>query len=140
MCIIIDANAVGDLSAPTDDGKPVLKWLLKGKGRLIIGGRLKLELARTGLLTRTLAVLDQAGRLKRLDDEKVRSMAASIANLCCSNDSQVVAVALLSGCRLIYTKDHNLQKDMKNRKIIKPTASIYKSRSHERLLTECRCR
>jgi len=40
MCIIIDANVIGDLSAMTDDAKPVLKWLLTGKGRLVIGGQL----------------------------------------------------------------------------------------------------
>jgi len=138
MCIIIDANVVGDLSTMTDDAKPVLNWLLKGNGRLVIGGKLTLELDRTGLRS-TLVVLDQAGRLKKLNDEKVRNKATSIANLCCSNDCHVVAVALLSGCRLIFTKDHKLHKDMKNTKIVNPAASIYQSKSHKNLLTDCHC-
>jgi hypothetical protein len=60
MCIIVDANAICDLSGPTDDGKPVLRWLLTNKGAVIVGGKLKRELHRGGMGA-TLAELDRAG-------------------------------------------------------------------------------
>jgi hypothetical protein len=138
MCIIVDANAARDLSAPTDDGKPVLQWLLKGRGALIVGGQLKRELGRGGL-RQTLVVLGQAGRLHQLDDDKVQSVATKIKNDCCSNDCHVVAIAIVSRCRLIFTKDQNLHKDMKNKDILNPVASIYQSKAHKHLLTDCHC-
>lgn len=138
MCIIVDANAARDLSLPTDDGRPVLNWLLRGKGALIVGGLLKRELGRGGLRA-TLVVLNQAGRLHSLDDDKVRKVADKIEKHCCSDDCHVVAAAILSGCRLLFTKDKNLHKDMKNKDILNPTASIYQSKAHQHLLTDCDC-
>jgi predicted nucleic acid-binding protein len=140
MCIIVDANAARDLSAPTDDGKPVLDWLLKGKGALIVGGRLKTELSRSGLRS-TLVVWDQAGRLRKFDDTKVLEVSTHIdaRRICCSNDCHVIALAIVSRCRLIFTKDKNLHKDIKNKEILNPTASVYKSKKHKHLLRECHC-
>jgi rRNA-processing protein FCF1 len=138
MCIIVDANVVRDLSAPTEDGKPILNWLLRGRGALIVGGHLKQELNRAGLRS-TLVTLDQAGRLRRLNDAKVQEMSNRIDQKCRSNDCHVVAAALVSGCRLIFTRDKNLQRDMKDREILTPTASIYQSKNHRHLLTDCHC-
>jgi predicted nucleic acid-binding protein len=138
MCIIVDANAARDLSAPTDDGRPVLEWLLKGRGGLIIGGLLKRELGRSGMRD-TLVVLGRAGRLHNIDDAQVQSVATKIERKCCSNDCHVVAAAIVSGCRLIFSRDQNLHKDAKNRDILNPAASIYQSKSHKHLLTDCHC-
>jgi hypothetical protein len=140
MCIIVDANSARDLSAPTADGKPVLKWLLTGKGGLIVGGLLKRELVRAGLQS-TMVALSRAGRLRNLDDGKVSDVAAQICagKKCLSNDPHVLAVAIVSGCRLFFTKDKDLHKDIKNKEILNPSASIYTSQSHKHLLTECRC-
>jgi hypothetical protein len=141
MCIIVDASATRDLAEPTDDGKPVLNWLLKGKGGLIIGGYLSTELERSSRLRATFVVLNQAGRLRRLADDKVRQVAEQIKlrDICCSNDCHVVAVAIISGCRLIFSRDKDLGKDLKNREIVNPAAAIYKSKDHKHLLTECEC-
>jgi rRNA-processing protein FCF1 len=140
MCIIADANVLGDLNTPSEDGEPVMNWLLKGRGALIIGGYLKRELERSRKLCATLVVLDQAGRLHRLNDEKVKGVAEKIEKGCCSDDSHVVAAAIISGCRLVFTKDQALHKDLKNKDIINPSASIYQSKSHKHLLTDCDCK
>jgi predicted nucleic acid-binding protein len=141
MCIIVDANVARHLSAPTDDGEPILKWLLRGKGGLVVGGHLKKELARSGLRA-ILVVLNQAGRLHTLDDDRVMAASKQISDkgICCSNDCHVIAVAIVSGCRLIFTKDQDLHKDAKNTNILRPAASIYQTKEHRHLLTECRCR
>jgi hypothetical protein len=141
MCIIVDASVMGDLAAPTDDGKPVLNWLLRGKGGLIVGGHLTTELARSSRLRATFVVLNQAGRLHRLDDSKVREVTEQIKtrDVCCSDDWHLIAVTIISGCRLIFTRDIDLGKDLKNKDIVTPTASIYKTKDHKHLLTTCDC-
>jgi hypothetical protein len=140
MCIIIDANSVHDVARPTDDGRPVLRWLLKGNGGLIVGGKIKRELDRAGFGP-TMIVLDRAGRLKKLDDASVDALAKKVAESgeCRSNDGHVIAAAKLSGCRLLFSKDQNLHADAKNRTLLDPVASIYQSKDHQHLLTECKC-
>lgn len=140
MCIIVDANAIQDLSVPTEDGKPVLKWLLTESGGLIVGGKLKRELDRGGLRA-TLAELSRAGKLHILDDGKLYQVSNRLLEegSCRSDDPHVLAVAIVSGCRLIFTRDKKLHKDAKNNRILNPAASIYKSHKHRRLLKPCRC-
>ena len=140
MCIIIDANSLYDLKRPTEDGKPVLNWLLRGKGGLVVGGKLKREMMRAGF-EQTMITLDRAGRLKKLDDSGVDDLAKEITDKgkCRSNDGHVIAAACLSGCRLLFSKDKNLHADAKNKEVLSPTASIYQSKDHQHLLTECRC-
>jgi predicted nucleic acid-binding protein len=139
MCIIIDANVISDLNAPTEDGAPILKWLLTGGGGLIVGGKLKLELARSSKMRSTMVTLSQAGKLHSLDDEKVKTLADKIKNNCHSDDRHVIAAAVESGCRLIFSRDHNLHKDAKNKDILSPTASIYQNKAHQHLLETCHC-
>ena len=141
MCIIIDANAVGDLVEPSEHGAPVLKWLLTGGGALIVGGKLTGELSKSGRMRSTLVTLNQAGKLHGLDDDKVRSVTEQIVakGHCCSNDPHVIAAAMVSGCRLIFSRDKDLHKDAKNRDVLTPAASIYQNKDHQHLLTACDC-
>lgn len=139
MCIIIDANVIKDLNAPTEDGAPILKWLLTGGGGLIVGGKLKNELARSSKMRTTMVALSQAGKLHSLDDDKVRTLADKIKNNCHSDDPHVIAAAVASGCRLIFSRDQNLHKDAKNKDILSPTAAIYQNKTHQHLLEACHC-
>jgi hypothetical protein len=140
MCIIVDADSVHHVAKSTDDGKPVVKWLLKGRGGLIVGGKIKRELDRAGFGP-TMLVLDRAGRLKQLNDSHVDELAKKITQggKCKSNDTHVIAAAIMSGCRLVFSKDQDLHADVKNRAILNPPASIYQSHKHEHLLTGCNC-
>jgi hypothetical protein len=140
MCIIVDANVINDLNKPTEDGAPILRWLLTGGGGLIVGGKLKSELARSSKLQATMVTLSQAGKLHKLNDEKVKAVAEGIQADCCSNDCHVIAAAVISGCRLIFSRDQNLHKDAKNKDILTPTAAIYQNKSHQHLLEPCHCR
>lgn len=140
MCIITDANVLGDLNRKTDDAIPILRWLLTDKGGLIIGGYLKTELERSTKFRVTLVELSRAGRLHKLDDGRVSTVAARIASECCSDDCHVVAAAIISGCRLVFTRDQELHKDLKNTRLVEPPAAIYQDKSHRHLLTQCDCK
>ena len=142
MCIIVDANCASDLSNKTVDGKPVLRWLLDPRRRagLILGGKLTYELNRAGLRS-TLIVLSQAGRLHRVSDEELRRREVELVaeGICRSNDLHVVALTLLTGCNLVFTRDKPLHVDLKRYSPRGRRVSIYQYASHARLLTACTC-
>jgi len=142
MCIIVDANCAHDLSNATDDGKPVLRWLLNPKRRsgLILGGKLATELARAGLLS-TLSVLKQANRLHRISDSVLNRCEEELVaqGTCKSNDIHVVALTLITGCTLVFTRDKPLHADLKRHSAPGRRIAIYQTSSHARLLNECSC-
>jgi hypothetical protein len=140
MCIIIDANVIADLNGATEDGAPVLSWLLTGGGGLIVGGKQKRELSKSEKLLSTMVKLNQAGRLHSLEDQRVDTLTQQLKAKCHSNDPHVIAVASLSGCRLIFSRDKGLHKDAKNKDILSPPAAIYQSKDHKHLLEPCRCK
>ena len=142
MCIIVDANSAHDLSNRTADGEPVLRWLLNPKQRagLILGGKLAAELDKAGFRT-TLAVLSRAGRLHRIADDILRRREEELAaqGSCVSNDPHVVALALITGCTLVFTKDRQLHTDLKRHSRRGQRIAIYQRASHARLLAPCDC-
>jgi hypothetical protein len=142
MCIIVDANSAHDLSKKTAAGIPVLRWLLSPKTQsgLVMGGQLSTELMSAGLMN-TLRVLDQAGRLRKFSDAKILARQNElVANgLCKSNDSHIVALAMISRCTLAFTKDKPLHSDLKSNFHGAYKIAIYQNKTHAHLLTKCDC-
>jgi hypothetical protein len=141
MCIILDANAVHDLVKKTVDGKPVLRWLLSKEGAgLVIGGKLTGELTRAGM-TDTLRVLSQAGRLHSFNGEAVSTVEQALKRKgdCKSNDHHVVALSLISGCNVVFSRDVNLHRDIKHHRQSRRDVAIYQGAEHAHLLKVCKC-
>jgi hypothetical protein len=136
ITFLVGENSSGN----SDNAAPVMEWLLRKNGALIIGGYLKVELERSTKFHDTMTVLSQAGRLHHLDDDKVSKIAEKIKPQCRSNDCHVVAAAIVSGCNLVFTGDKKLHKDLKNKTIVKHSISIYQKKSHKDLLTKCECK
>jgi hypothetical protein len=143
MCIIIDANAAHEIgSAPIHpDARPVLRWLSSKRGTLALGGRLTDELYRTPL-KRLLVELTRAGAAKlyqaSLIHETERRVHATGA--CISNDLHILALALVSGARLLYSRDQALHADFRHPEIINsPRGHIYSSLDHQHLLWNAVC-
>lgn len=116
MCAIIDANAAHEIfpesPARPPAGQGFFDWIHKGDGRLVVGGKLREELDRAGLRN-WMRTARQAGHIRLVDDESVdrRSEELDDEGVCQSNDSHVVALAEISGARLLYTNDRKLQGD-----------------------------
>ena len=138
MCAIIDNNvrheAFGGAEVQTEAGKYFLDWLDNRHGRLAVGGKLLEELSDyTGFrnwLRRALAV----GRARRVSDAEVNAATATLQsrNVCKSNDAHVLALAIVSGARLLFTNDQDLQSDFGNRGIIGGTRGrVYTTRVHQ---------
>ena len=135
MCAILDANVVGQVFGADRPaaGQVFFAWIDSGRGRLVVGGRLRQELDRNDAFRqwRLQAVL--AGRITLLNDEAVDNRAGRIEeqNACRSDDEHVIAVAQLGGARLLYSNDRSLQADFKDKRLIDdPRGKVYSTLSH----------
>ncbi len=111
MCAIVDANFVSDLHVA--DSRAVVKWLSRNQVRVAVGGLLLNELRKTKFRD----WLREAGLnalLYRVDSAKVETVATDLQGRCRSNDHHVVALAQVSGARLLCSRDQALQADFKN--------------------------
>ena len=58
-----------------------------------------------------------------------------------SNDLHVIALARISGARLLYSDDKKLRKDFKNKHLVNsPRGKVYSKEDHQHLLDQNLCR
>jgi hypothetical protein len=139
MCLIIDVNFLS--AADEADKKPVMDWLFSDKiiGKMAIGGKLteELELFEKGF--GLMRQLERRGRLNKPDKQMVYKKTQDlIEKKCCkSNDQHIIALAILSGARLLCLKqDDDLEDDFTNIKLIRfPKGKVYKRQEHKDLLS-----
>lgn len=123
MCAIVDANVTHLVFGPrqSDAGKQILQWIQQKPNRLWSGGLLYREMQDNSVEFRRWAVQAQlAQRIRILPEDEIQRKAARIEQDfdLCSKDSHVLAIALLSGARLLFSDDQNLQKDFRDRTVI----------------------
>ncbi len=130
MCAIIDNDVRDEVfgAAKNPASTYFLDWLNNGKGRLVAGGQLLQELSGAENFKNWFQQALLSGTARRVPDDKVKAETDSLisANLCRSNDAHVLALARVSGARLLFTNDLTLRADFKNRNIIGPArGNIY---------------
>lgn len=143
MCAILDSSVVHkvfDVDRP-EAGKAFFDWINSGKGTLIVGGKLLAEL--DGMIAfqewRRQAI--QAGRVKRYRDRNVedRTKILTREESCKSNDQHVIALAQVSGARLLYSDDGDLHADFKNDSLInRPRGVVYSTKNCDNLTPDHR--
>ena len=146
MCAIVDANVayeVFGIDRPPA-GRRFFDWLSSPRGQLVVGGQLREELARDRRFVQWLRSALRNGRARSVPDEVVDDHASRLRREggCISNDPHVLALALVSGARLLYTNDTALIEDFGNREIVaRPRGKIYTTArnanvtdAHQRLL------
>ena len=147
MCAIVDANVASEIFGP--DPKPAgaefFDWIKKGSGRLVAGGKLLEELEASSEDFRIWASeAVKAGNMKIVNRSEVAARIEQIQRKgeCKSNDPHILALAEISGARLLYSNDVALQQDFNDKKLIdKPRGKVYSTRlggnfrdSHKNLL------
>ncbi len=150
MNVIVDNMVVSRVLVADDDSVflPIREKIMVDKAlKLVYGGKLLREYARSRDVMRMVHRLDQAGRAMVYEDSRIDARAAEIKKLCLciSNDVHIIALAQESGARLLCTEDYNLQLDFGNPALIqRPRGRVYKkaTRAHRELLEDyCRaCR
>ena len=136
MCAIIDANIVGEIfnqNRPPAAQK-FLDWVNNGPGRIVAGGWLLVELDKNSAFKEWRIVAERYGKLRRVnsDEVNIRGDQLKDSGSCKSDDPHVVALAQISGARLLYSNDTNLHKDFKAKGLIdNPRGSIYSTIVHK---------
>ncbi len=132
MCAIVDTNVAHQVfrhDRRTQSGEIFFEWINRGRGRLVVGGRLRRELAQSGPATRDWMLEAQlSGKMTELNDEEVDARAAELERQgrYTSDDPHILALAQLGGARLLFSHDRRLQDDFKNGHLINnPLGDVY---------------
>ena len=145
MCSIVDADSADILFGddPPEGAARFLRWLSQSKFRLVIGGRrLEAEFQRTGRTTQAWMARAQAAGLlwiENWDSVNKREDALARSGSCRSNDEHIIALAQISGARLLYSGDRLLHADFRDANLLNnPRGRIYprtgSRRNQEQLL------
>ena len=134
MCAIVDNNVrhevFGSEDTQTPAGKYFLDWLDSSRGVLVIGGGLRRELGEYRRFQVWLETAVQFGRARQIGDTQVDNETGVLETQDIrSDDPHILALARISGARLLFTNDDDLQRDFKNRDIVNnPRGVIYTTR------------
>lgn len=149
--MIVDANRLGVLLSrrSNEDVKPIHDWLNDGRGVIIYStdGEFERDVSEKARLA--LAELARSGKARLVGRRRLQSevkLLKAEANYR-SNDPHVLALAIVSGARLLYTADQALRDDFKKGKwmngkfiIQKPRGKLYSSKDNSDLLTADVCK
>jgi len=118
-----------------------MDWIVLSDGKMVVGGRLLRELEQSATARQFLAELIRAGKALRRSDSQVDRKEQELVKTrrCKSDDPHVIALALVSGARLLYSEDEDLHGDFKNPDLLsRPRGSVYQNPSHAALLRHCK--
>lgn len=129
MCAIVDANVASHLMGRNlpEAGARFLDYIESGRLTIVVGGKLRQELFQTPLRTFIQQAI-LAEKARSVEDVEVDRQAGEIeqSGECVSDDPHIIALARISGARLLYTNDRDLQQDFKNPSLIdRPRGRIY---------------
>ena len=143
MCIIVDASVLGKFLSepPNEDALPIHNWLTRRRGKLVYstGGKFAEEIvgkARERLLVYVRADMAVEEPRERELREQEQALAADIR----SDDPHILALARVSGARLLYTEDGDLMTDFKDKRFVdRPRGKVYSRAANESILRRARC-
>lgn len=140
MCYIIDANILttefkkpcygNQNTKPKTAGEAFYEKVDKGNIKIVTGGQLLKEPTVTGSshIHHIWRELINNGSVKRFNDDAVdaRTQIVKKKGGYKSDDPHIIALAQISGARLLYSNDQKLQADFKNKYLIdNPRGRVY---------------
>ena len=136
MCGILDANVAHEVFGSTRPpaGEKFFDWINTGNGRLVAGGKLLEELYQTSARDWAQQAIN-AGLIRSVNEHKINTRTETLQNegSCSSDDPHVIALAQVSGARLLYSNDNKLSQDFKNKMLIDgPRGKVYSTRTDQR--------
>jgi hypothetical protein len=126
MCIVIDVNAIpavfDQMNKDHNEFMPVLKWLKSNRIKIVYGGtKYKKELSKMLKFLPLMADWERAGKIHKVDDERVDALESQIiqqtANNKKCNDQAIIAIVIISHCRLVCSKDKESYPFLKDKKL-----------------------
>ena len=141
MCAIVDTNAAHEVFGSINDkpttkaGQGFFQWLSSGKGKLVVGGeKLEKELDRVPKFRMWAIQAQLSGRLINKGKDRIDQEAKKIKENSGlqSDDPHIIALAQVSGARLLFSNDKDLQDDFGNPAIINnPRGKVYSTLKNE---------
>jgi len=124
MPIIVDTNCLANVfsrnTAKHSEFKPVLNWIIFGKGMLVYGGsKYKAELRIANKYLRIFRLLREVGKAINGNDKNIDQIQDKIESTKDSekfNDVHLVAISIDTKCRLICSEDIRSIKYVTDRK------------------------
>ena len=150
MCAILDNDVCAEVFGHklTPAGKGFLDWL-NSRGHLVSGGQNKKELDANNTFQTWWQQATLAGRTTLVNDNQVTKLQRQLEaeKACRSNDAHIIALARLSGARLLYSNDRDLKKDFGDRDLIaEPRGKVFSTKltadfstHRRRLLNQSHC-
>ena len=130
MCAILDASALDHVfgGGRPPAGVAFLEWVTGGPGRIVLGGKLDRELRENERFRDWIRGAYLAGKARHVEKREVERIAKRlrIGRSCLSNDPHVIALAQLTGARLLYSNDRKLNRDFLNPRLVPaPRGQVY---------------
>lgn len=143
MCIVIDTNVLASVfskkSANHSEFEPIYNWIYEGRGSIVYGGTKYLaELQKYRRLFTELRII---GKAKFVSSELVDEMESEITSDIQGedfDDQHIVALLVISKCRLICSLDERAYPYFKHRKYFtkRTQPKIYRRKSNANLLCD----
>jgi hypothetical protein len=149
MCIVIDADTLSCVFK--SDNKmhyefiPVYDWIIRGKGKMVVGGsKYDEELREVKSLTRLFLELVKAGKIRSADSHRVDAEELELRRIVQHrdfDDQHIIAIVIISGANLICTGERRAIPFYTD-KLFYPKGrvpKIYKSLDNKNLLNKKYC-
>lgn len=138
MCIILDTHCVSKFN----ESKVAREWVKKN-GKIAYAYTERFRSEWKGQKYEQLRTWAEKGTLKEMCPEKVEKVAKKleaerklkVKGCMKSGDTHIIALAMVSGAKLLMTGDTKLRKDFKNKRLV--GGKIYQGQ--QRLLMEAKC-
>lgn len=122
MCVVIDTCSLSSVfekrASDHNEFRPLLQWVVAGKGKIIYGGTKYInELKKAHKYIFILGQLQRAGKTINLPSKEVDVIEEEIEERTAGtsfNDQHLVAIVILSKCRIVCTKDKKSFPFLKN--------------------------
>ncbi len=147
MCIVLDTNVFASVFNETSkmhiEFEPVRYWITAGEGHAVYGGsKYKKELKEAYKYHRIFRLLKDARRAFEIKEEIVDAEETRLKRITTGtdcNDQHIIAIIIVSGCRLFCSADNHADKYIKN-KAFYPSGIkrplIYRNRKQKHLLSQ----
>jgi hypothetical protein len=147
MAIIIDTNCFANVFSPKSNKhpefKPVLEWILVGKGIMVYGGSTyKAELKRTPKYLPIIRLLRDVGKVLEGCQQTIDNIQAEVEDInddADFDDPHLPAITIATKCKLICSEDTRSIKHVTDRKYYPKgfsAPSYYTSSKNRSLLTD----
>ena len=137
MCLILDTNKYGDfLASENQDMEPVRNWMKSRDGKIAYSPTEKMEreLNRHSKMREQFDRYRETDKLKLVPPNEVEQAMNGLEDLQ-SDDPDIIALAQVSGVRVLVSSDTNLHADFK----LIVGGSIYQTQRHKHLLKKDLC-